>query len=693
MKGKRLLAGFLAAAMTIFSLPNIAIAATGDKGSYNDFEYEEMSDGTLCINNYSGDEVNVNVPAVIDGKTVTEIDYLAFSKCENIVSLTIPETVTKYFAPFIDPKKPNVYAIRPILSCPYLKEISVSGDNPIFASVDGVLYNKDKTELLFCPEGRTKKLVIPDGVTTIKRSSFDNCNKLPSVVMPDTVTEIELYAFYKCSSLVNIKFSENLEKIGNLAFTYCDSLKSIILPKSIEEIGDCFEYCSNLQYIVVPPETKYISKYAFTHYPNIVGYSGTYAETYANQIEKKFIPMDSTFSDSNTGITVLGSSSSSKDAAGIEIENFICRENSLSFDLYYKNEAGQKIQPSGDVFVSVPLPYGWSSEDNMLIKVKNDDSNSTALDYEIVDDNFLISADSFGHFFVNVCFYSGDYMYIFPDDSSIEIEKYNGEESKLDVPSEMDGYTVTSIGDLAFANRVWLSSISIPDSVISIGDMAFYNCKDLMTVIMSDSVTNIGKDSFSECFRMEDVYFYGTESEWNALDIASGNDLLLNSEIHYIVKHTHSPADAVIEKSVEPTCVDSGSYDKVVYCSDCGAEISRETVTVPATGIHTPSDAVVENYIPATEKSDGSYDEVVYCSVCHEEISRKTVIIPAIVVSLIGDVNKSGAVDLVDEIALARWLAGWNVEIDESAADVDGSGGIDLLDDITLARRLAGWNV
>ena len=60
---------------------------------------------------------------------------------------------------------------------------------------------------------------------------------------------------------------------------------------------------------------------------------------------------------------------------------------------------------------------------------------------------------------------------------------------------------------------------------------------------------------------------------------------------------------------------------------------------------------------------------------------------------LIGDVNKSGDVDLVDEITLARWLAGWNVEIDESAADVDGSGAIDLLDDITLARRLAGWNV
>ncbi len=66
----------------------------------------------------------------------------------------------------------------------------------------------------------------------------------------------------------------------------------------------------------------------------------------------------------------------------------------------------------------------------------------------------------------------------------------------------------------------------------------------------------------------------------------------------------------------------------MVYCTVCGEELSRETVTVPATG-HTPGQAVKENEVDATCTEDGSYDEVVYCTVCGEELSRETVTIPA----------------------------------------------------------------
>ncbi len=88
-------------------------------------------------------------------------------------------------------------------------------------------------------------------------------------------------------------------------------------------------------------------------------------------------------------------------------------------------------------------------------------------------------------------------------------------------------------------------------------------------------------------------------------------------------EHVCVPADAVKENVIEATCVTEGSYDLVVYCSGCYAELSRETVEL-GFGDHKAADAVKENEIPATCKAEGSYDLVVYCSICQEEISRET---------------------------------------------------------------------
>ena len=91
----------------------------------------------------------------------------------------------------------------------------------------------------------------------------------------------------------------------------------------------------------------------------------------------------------------------------------------------------------------------------------------------------------------------------------------------------------------------------------------------------------------------------------------------------------HTEGEPKIENEKAATCDEAGSYDSVVYCSVCGEEISRETVTVPALG-HKPAEAVIENEVEATCDKAGSYDSVVYCSVCGEEISRETVTVDAL---------------------------------------------------------------
>ena len=97
----------------------------------------------------------------------------------------------------------------------------------------------------------------------------------------------------------------------------------------------------------------------------------------------------------------------------------------------------------------------------------------------------------------------------------------------------------------------------------------------------------------------------------------------LSRETKTIAKLDHTPGEPVEENVVPATCQAAGSYDKVVYCTVCNEELSRETIEIGKL-LHTPGEPVEENVVPATCQAEGSYDEVVYCTVCNEELSRET---------------------------------------------------------------------
>ena len=105
-------------------------------------------------------------------------------------------------------------------------------------------------------------------------------------------------------------------------------------------------------------------------------------------------------------------------------------------------------------------------------------------------------------------------------------------------------------------------------------------------------------------------------------------DAELNRETTTVDALGHTEGEAIIENNVAPTCTAEGSYDTVVYCSVCDAELSRVPVTVDALG-HTEGEAIIENNVAPTCTADGSYDTVVYCSVCNAELSRETTTVPA----------------------------------------------------------------
>lgn len=109
-------------------------------------------------------------------------------------------------------------------------------------------------------------------------------------------------------------------------------------------------------------------------------------------------------------------------------------------------------------------------------------------------------------------------------------------EGRIIIPSKIFDIPVTSIGEAAFEDYTLITSVTIPDSVTSIGSSAFSGCTGLRSISMSNSVTYIGASAFENCISLTEVYYYGTESDWNSIDIRMGNQRLTNATIQYLSK-------------------------------------------------------------------------------------------------------------------------------------------------------------
>ena len=142
---------------------------------------------------------------------VTSIGNKAFRECSSLTSITIPEEVTSI----------GNEAFR---DCSSLTSINVSETNKNYSSVDGVLFNKDKTELIQYPikkEGTSYK--IPNSVTSIGDRAFYNCGSLTSITIPNGVTSIGDFAFKECFRLKKVLCLGNASKLGSDAFKGCSS--------------------------------------------------------------------------------------------------------------------------------------------------------------------------------------------------------------------------------------------------------------------------------------------------------------------------------------------------------------------------------------------------------------------------------------------------------------------------------------
>ena len=231
------------------------------------------ADGSVTsIENYAFSDCE-SLKSIIIPNSVTSIGGLAFSYCSSLTSINIPDSVTSIGEHALDGCKsltsitiPNsVTSIEAwaFSGCIGLEEIKVEKGNPVYHSDGNCLI---KTESGTLVAGCKNSRIPADGsVTSIGDGAFGGCESLTSITIPNSVTSIEDMTFYGCKSLTSITIPNSVTSIGEYVFHGCKSLASISIPNSVTSIGDMTFYgCKSLTSITIPNSVTSIGKYAFS---------------------------------------------------------------------------------------------------------------------------------------------------------------------------------------------------------------------------------------------------------------------------------------------------------------------------------------------------------------------------------------------------------------------------------------------
>ena len=204
------------------------------------------------------DEVSIPEEVTYNGQTyrVTSIEQGAFTNCTTLTKVNIPRTIVG----IIDYRGSISFAYNPFFGCTALESIEVDEDNPVLCSVNGILFNKDKTNLISYPAGASRAYyTLPEGVNWIAGNSFAFNQNLKKVTLPDGMTELGYRAFYNSKILKEVKLPSGLKTLTGSLFENCQRLQSVTIPQSVTSICYyAFKDCTALSTLDIPESVTMI---------------------------------------------------------------------------------------------------------------------------------------------------------------------------------------------------------------------------------------------------------------------------------------------------------------------------------------------------------------------------------------------------------------------------------------------------
>ena len=245
---------------------------------------------------YSGLKA-VTLPSTLE---LTSASHSAFSNCASLETVTILTgnlLPTQTFQNCTALKTVNLgAAVTEIDGYIYqgseaITTVTLDPANTAFALTDGVVYTKDGRTLVFCPNGRTEDLVIPEGTVEIGTAAFYYTTKISKVnfpstlekigedafcdaqsltkaILPDSCVTIEPYAFQNCYALNEIRLGSGVTELPTCFAQYCEALEAIVIPEGVTAIGDrAFQNAKSLTSVNMPAALKTVGANAFQNCP------------------------------------------------------------------------------------------------------------------------------------------------------------------------------------------------------------------------------------------------------------------------------------------------------------------------------------------------------------------------------------------------------------------------------------------